>query len=200
MKQFVFTLFTFLLLHTSQAQSNWQLEKNKDGIKIWNRKTESSALKEFKVSMVLNTTSEAVIEFLKKTSLYDKWMYKVNKGSVKVIKKINNDDYYTYMTISAPFIKSREAITHMVFQPTDSKGVTMINLDGAPNLLPKNNNYVRVDKMVAYFKITPLGNGKVELTHQALSSPGGNIPDALVNLSSVDCPYYMFTRIRELLQ
>lgn len=200
MKQVVFSIFTFLLLHSTHAQSNWQLEKNKDGIKIWNRKTESSALKEFKVSMVLNTTPEEVIEFLKKTSLYDKWMYKVNKGSVKVIKKVNNDDYYTYMTISAPFIKSREAITHMVFQPTDSKGVTMINLDGAPNLLPKNNTYVRVDKMVAYFKITPLGNGKVELTHQALSSPGGNIPDALVNLSSVDCPYYMFTRIRELLQ
>ena len=30
--------------------------------------------------------------------------------------------------------------------------------------------------MKTYFKIVPLGNGKVELIHQALSSPGGGNP------------------------
>ena len=158
-----------------------------------------SSLKEFKVSMILNTTPETIVTFLKKTTQYDQWMYKVNKGSVKVIKRNNENDYYTYMTISAPFIKTREAITHMTFQPADNNGVILITLEGTPNLLPKNDNFVRINKMQAYFKIIPLSNGKVELVHQALSSPGGNIPDALVNMSSVDCPYSMFTKIRELL-
>ncbi|HQV79138.1 MAG TPA: hypothetical protein PLJ42_10780 [Chitinophagales bacterium] len=199
MNNYLITLLSFLFINLSFAQNTWQLEKNKEGIKIWNRKSDGSILKEFKVSMILNTTPETIVTFLKKTTQYDQWMYKVNKGSVKVIKRNNENDYYTYMTISAPFIKTREAITHMTFQPADNNGVILITLEGTPNLLPKNDNFVRINKMQAYFKIIPLSNGKVELVHQALSSPGGNIPDALVNMSSVDCPYSMFTKIRELL-
>ncbi len=199
MNNYLITLLSFLFINLSFAQNTWQLEKNKEGIKIWNRKSDGSILKEFKVSMILNTTPETIVTFLKKTTQYDQWMYKVNKGSVKVIKRNNENDYYTYMTISAPFIKTREAITHMTFQPADNNGVILITLEGTPNLLPKNDNFVRINKMQAYFKIIPLSNGKVELVHQALSSPGGNIPDALLNMSSVDCPYSMFTKIRELL-
>lgn len=199
MNNYLITLLSFLFINLSFAQNTWQLEKNKEGIKIWNRKSDGSILKEFKVSMILNTTPETIVTFLKKTTQYDQWMYKVNKGSVKVIKRNNENDYYTYMTISAPFIKTREAITRMTFQPADNNGVILITLEGTPNLLPKNDNFVRINKMQAYFKIIPLSNGKVELVHQALSSPGGNIPDALVNMSSVDCPYSMFTKIRELL-
>jgi hypothetical protein len=102
------------------------------------------------------------------------------------------------MTVSAPFIKSREAITHMIFNAQNNKGEILITLDGTPDLLPKNDKYVRIPMMKAYFKIIPLGEGKIELVHQALSAPGGSIPDALANLTSVDCPYSMFSKIKQL--
>lgn len=199
MKSFFLLISTVLLVNFSYAEEAWKLEKDKDGIKIWNRKTPNSSLKEFKVSTILQISPEKLLTFLKNTTLYEKWMYKVDAGSVKVIKKNNENDYYTYMTISAPLIKTRETITHMVFNTADNKGVILVNLDGTPDLLPKNDKYVRIPKMKAYFKITPLGNGKVELTHQAYGSPGGAVPDVLANLSSVDCPFYMFTKIKSLL-
>jgi hypothetical protein len=192
-------LLNSILSSPITADEAWKLEKDKNGIKVWNRKVAGSALKEFKVSTILNVTPEKLVAFLKNTGNYEKWMYKVDEGSVKVLKRVNDNDYYTYMTLSAPFIKSRETITHMVFNPHDSKGVITITLDGAPDLLPLNEKYVRIPKMKAYFKIIPLGNGKVELIHQAWGAPGGNVPDALANLSSVDCPFYMFTKIKELL-
>jgi len=194
----LFGIYSFSALN-GFAEETWKLEKDKDGIKIWNRKAPNSSLKEFRVSTILQTTPEKLVAFLKNTSIYDKWMYKVEEGSVKVLKKNNENDYYTYMTISAPFIKTRETITHMIFNPQDSKGAILITLEGAPDLLPKNDQYVRIPMMKAYFKIIPLGNGKVELIHQALGAPGGAVPDALANLSSVDCPFYMFSRIKEIL-
>ena len=199
MKSFLLIISTLLLVNFSYSEEAWKLEKDKDGIKIWNRKTPNSSLKEYKASVILQITPEKLIAFLKNTSQYDKWMYKVDAGSVKVLKKANENDYYTYMTISAPLIKSRETITHMVFNTADSKGAILITLDGAPDLIPKNEKYVRITKTKGYFKITPLGNGKVEFTHQAYGSPGGGIPDALANLSSVDCPFYMLTKIKSLL-
>lgn len=202
MKNVLFFFFSLSALSFSYASAEepWKLEKDKDGIKIWNRKTPNSSLKEYKASVVLQITPEKLIAFLKNTSKYEQWMYKVDAGSVKVLKKNNDNDFYTYMIISAPLIKSRETITHMTFSPADSKGIIMVNLDGAPDLIPKNDKYVRIPKSKGYFKIVPLGNGKVELIHQAYGSPGGAVPDALANLSSVDCPYYMFSRIKALVQ
>ncbi|HMY22903.1 MAG TPA: hypothetical protein PLL59_03515 [Chitinophagales bacterium] len=200
MKNYVFLLLSLTLLTTSTfAQENWKLEKDKNGIKVWNRKVAGTAIKEFKVSTIINTSTEKMLAFLKNTAKYDQWMYKVDEGSVKVLKRVSDNDYYTYMTISAPFIKTRETITHMTFNSQDAKGAILINLDAAPNLLPLNDKYVRIPKMKAYFKIVPLGNGQIELIHQALGSSGGNIPEALINLTSVDCPFYMFTKIKSMI-
>ncbi len=200
MKNYVFLLLSLTLLTTSTfAQENWKLEKDKNGIKVWNRKVAGTAIKEFKVSTIINTSTEKMLAFLKNTAKYDQWMYKVDEGSVKVLKRVSDNDYYTYMTISAPFIKTRETITHMTFNSQDAKGAILINLDAAPNLLPLNDKYVRIPKMKAYFKIVPLGNGQIELIHQALVSSGGSIPEALINLTSVDCPFYMFTKIKSMI-
>lgn len=201
MKNIYFMLFaaTMMLSLNSIADEGWKLEKDKNGIKIWNRKSPGSNLKEFKVSTILEISPEKLVAFLKNTSIYDKWMYKIDAGSVKVVKRNNDNDYFTYMTVTAPFIKTREAITHMTFYPKDSNGNILITLDGAPNLLPLDDKYVRIPMMKAYFKIVPLGDGRVELIHQALSAPGGAIPDALANLTAVDCPYYMFTKIKSML-
>jgi hypothetical protein len=201
MKSTLLTLVSLLSFFYSiaSAEESWKLEKNKDGIKVWTRKTPNSALKEYKVSTVLNTTPEKLVSFFKNVKDFDKWNFKAEEGSTKIIKKVSDNDFYTYMVIAAPLIKKREAISHMVFKEPDANGVILINFEGAPNVIPPNQNYIRIPSMKAYFKIVPLGNGKVELIHQAISSPGGTIPDVLVNMGAVDAPFYMFSKIKELL-
>ena len=202
MKNIFLLIFSISLVNISfaSAEEAWKLEKDKNGIKVWTRKVDNSQLKEFKVCAILNTTVDKLISFFKNVSKYDQWMYKVDKDSPKIIKKNNDNDYYTYLTISVPLIKSRDAITHMVFNPPDAKGDIIINLDGTPNLIAKNDNFIRIPLMKAYFKIDPVGNGKVELIHQAFSKVGGSIPDFFVNMGSVDAPFYMFTKLKELVQ
>lgn len=191
-----FLSFTYLI---ASAEENWKLEKNKDGIKVWTRKAPNTSLKEYKVSTILNTTPEKLLSFFRNVKEYDKWNFKAEPGSTKIIKKISDDDFYTYMIISAPLIKSREAVSRMTFKQPDANGVILINFEGAPNVIPPNPDYIRIPSMKAYFKIVPMENGKVELIHQALSSPGGTIPDVLVNMGAVDAPFYMFSKIKELL-
>lgn len=197
-----FVIVSMLFIHESiaSAEESWKLEKDKNGIKVWTRKTPNSQLKEFLVSTTLNTTTDKLISFLKNVPQYDKWMFKVQPGSSKILKKVTDDDFYTYLIIDAPLIKSRESISHMVFKEPDAKGNVIISFDGAPNIIPLNDNYVRIPVIKAYFKIAPLENGKVQLTHQAFSSPGGTIPDFLVNMGAVEAPFYMFTKLKEMVQ
>jgi hypothetical protein len=79
----------------------------------------------------------------------------------------------------------------MIFKEPDSKGNIMINFEAAPNLIPLNQNYVRIPMMKAYFKIDPLENGKVQLTHQAFSSAGGTLPEFLVNMGCCGCSVFI---------
>jgi hypothetical protein len=89
MKNILFILLSLFSLSISfaTAEEPWKLEKDKDGIKVWNRRTPNSSLKEYKASIVLTITPEKLISFLKNIAQYEKWMYKVDAGSVKVLKK-----------------------------------------------------------------------------------------------------------------
>ena len=66
--------------------------------------------------------------------------------------------------------------------------------------IPKNNNYVRIPKMSGYWKLSPLEDGTIELTHQATVTAGGSLPDIMANLGAVDAPFGMLSSIRSLLK
>ena len=53
----IFCCFIFLSQNT-QAQSNWDLAKDKNGIQVYTRKTPNSDLKDYRVQAEFNTTPQ----------------------------------------------------------------------------------------------------------------------------------------------
>ncbi|MBK8353127.1 MAG: hypothetical protein IPL21_16145 [Saprospirales bacterium] len=181
------------------AQEKWKLEKDKDGIKVWTRKIENTKLKESKVTGIVNANIEKVIDLLRDYKNHEKISYKVDIGSGKLVKKVSDNEFYTYITASAPLIKRRDLITHFTIKP-DASGAYYIVAEAAPKLMPENENNVRIHKMKATWKISPISENKTEIIEQAFTDPAGTIPDLLVNISSVDAPFYMMTKMRELVK
>lgn len=200
MKNIILAIFCISISFTSFAQSNWKLEKDKDGIKVWTRKQANSNLKEYKGAVVLNVSMDRLITFFKNFNSYEKWMYKADEGSFKLLKKIDDNEFYIRLTMSAPLIKTRESVTHFKINPQDSKGNVYINLETTPDFIPKNDNYVRIPKMSGYWKFVQLGNGNIEVTHQATVAAGGSLPDVMANLGAVDAPFGMLSSIKSMLK
>jgi hypothetical protein len=200
MKTFYTTLFSFLVFATiSMAQTQWELVKNKDGIKVFNRKMEGSKLKEFKGTVIIKATVNDVVKVLSNPSNHDKFIYKAKKGSVEIVKKDTNGDFYTYMIIETPWPASnRDLVTKYHKEAPDKDGTITINVIAVNNMKPVIRGNVRVESMKGYWKVTPLANNMVEVTHQAYSSPGGNVPDGLANSTSVDAPFQMLESLRKL--
>ena len=197
MKNIISTLlFIFLSYSTIFAQGNWKLEKDKDGIKVWTRKQANSNLKEYKGVMVIQSNMDKLVTFFKNYKLFEKWMFKTDPGSFKLLKKISDNEFVIRLTMSAPFIKTRESITHLTINQPDNKGEVLINLVTVPDFIPLDNNYVRIPKMNGYWKLVPLENEKIEITNVASANAGGSIPDGLVNMSAVDAPYSMMQKIK----
>ena len=200
MKSTILALLCLISFTTFAAEPIWKLEKDKDGIKVWTRKQANSNLKEYKGIMVIPTSIDKLVTFFKNYKLFEKWMYKADEGSVKLIKKVSDNDYYIRMTLSAPLIKSRESITHYVINAPDAKGIVYVNLETFPDMIPLNDSYVRVPKMKGYWKFVPLENGKIEITHQAPIVAGGSLPDAMANLGAVDAPFGMLSNLKMLIK
>ncbi|QQR98422.1 MAG: START domain-containing protein [Sphingobacteriales bacterium] len=183
----------------SSAQNNWELEKEKDGIKVWTKKREGSKLKEYKGVTIVQTSVDKLLAVFKNVKAHEKLFYKCKKGSVSLVKKSNDDDFYTYMVFEAPLVKNRDAITHFKFSPPSPDGSVTIYLEAAPTLVPYKPDFVRVPEMKGYWKFAPKSNGTVEVTHQAYSSPGGGLPESMANIASVDAPFTMLSALKSLL-
>lgn len=185
----------------STAQDDWKLEKQRDGISIFNRRSEGSKLKEFKGVVRVKAPIQEILTYINDASKHEKFMYKCKRGSVKVVKKVNPSDFYTYMVIETPWPASeRDVITHYSISKPDKTGAITITLRGVPDLLPQEDGRVRVPMMKGYWKLIPLPNGETEIIHQALSAPGGNVPESLANSASVDAPFSMLLKLKELVE
>lgn len=197
----IFSTFLGFLLSASAvfAQSNWELVKEKNGIKVYNRKMEGSKLKEFKGSVQLKANVQDVLKVLTNYKVQDQFIYKAKKGSVELIKTEGKNNIYTYMIIETPWPASnRDIVTLYHIEPLAKDGSVTIKVSSVNNLKPEVKGIVRVEKMKGHWKITPLANGMVEVEHQAYSSPGGNVPEGLANSASVDAPYSMLESLKKL--
>ena len=190
------TLFTSLY-----AQASWDLERDKDGIKVYNRKVEGSKLKEFKGVVLVKATVQEAVSYFSDIQQHEKFMYKCKKGSVKVVKKNSTSDFHTYMIIETPWpATNRDVVSHYLIGKPDKQGAVLIQLEGAAELVPEVDGLVRVPKMKGYWKFIPQPNGMVEIVHQAYSSPGGSVPEAMANAASVDAPFSMLLKLKDLLE
>lgn len=197
MKYFIFSVLLMSILGNAQAQNDWTLERDKNGIKVWTKKRPNSSLKEYKGVTVINATVDELVSIFKNTKLHDQFLYKAQAGSVKVVKKISDNDFYTYMIVNAPIVKDRDVVTHYKFIKDNNTGTVTVELEAAPNLVPINDNYVRVPEMKGYWKFIPKGNS-TEVIHQAYSLTGGNIPSGLANSAAVDTPFSMLSELKNL--
>jgi hypothetical protein len=195
------TLLVFFFTATMLfAQENWILEKEKNDIKVFNRKLEGSKLKEYKGMVTVKATMDQILKIFKDVSRHEKFIYKAKPGSPKVVKKISENDFYTYMVIDVPWPAStRDVVTHYVVNKPDDKGVVTIDVEAAPKLVPEVSGMVRVPSMKGYWKFIPLKDGKIQIVHQAHSSPGGSVPEGMANTASVETPFSMLTKLKDLL-
>ncbi len=196
-KYFVFLLLITFTTNLSATEPAWKLEKDKEGIKIYNRAIEGSKLKEYKGETIVNASVSQLVALFKDVSKHDQLFYKCKKGSTKLQKKVSDNEFYTYMVIEVPWpATNRDIVTKYVFNKPESNGTVTIDLNAEKNIVPEVKGLVRVPSMKGYWKFIPLTNGQTKVIHQAYSSPGGNVPEALANNASVDAPFTMLKTLK----
>jgi len=191
--QFFFVLLLLIMGNPLIAQ-DWALEKDKAGIKVFTRKVEGYAIKEYKAVTTLKTTITDLVKLMKNHEGLKSWFVKCPVSTR--LKKVSEEEYYVYFLNDAPWpVSDRDNITKMTFELLDN-GTQLIHLKGIPDYIPEKAGIVRLPRMEAKWTFEPQADGQVKVIQQVLADLGGKVPGWLVNFAIVEAPFETLSNLK----
>lgn len=177
---------------------NWKFEFEKDGVKVWTRKLDWSAIKEFKGETTINTNLGSVLYVLDDVENYPKWVY----NCIQAYRVRKDSDYkgFIYSAIKTPWpVTNRD----MVYQYSVSQNKTTLevtlNVMAVKGMVP-DKGFVRMTYMKSSYTLTPIEKNKVKVVFQNHSDPAGDVPLSIVNKFITDTPYYTLLNLRKMIE
>jgi hypothetical protein len=177
----VCTLLIFLCLNTVFAFSqsnNWILKSNKDGVKVYYKKT--SDVYEIKLTTSIQVPLSGIVLLFNEVDNYPKWGYKIM--SSQVIKKVSDNEVYYHSKIDFPWpMDDRDIVMHTKLEQNPSNKVITSVSNAIPDMLPTEKGFLRIRNSVTKWTLVPSADGWVYVEYYIYSNPGGSLPDWLVN-------------------
>ena len=179
------------------SQSEWELKKDKDGIKVYLANSEDTKIKKFKVETFVKATPRAIAEAVVDIENNYKWFVNVEKA--ELLARINKDVFIFKQVINVPFpFQNREvvAMSSVNYLPN---GVIRIDLNEKASYIPENDDYVRMPISRGYWILSP-SEGGTNVEYSFLADPAGDIPVWLANQFIVSSPLKTIKGLREYLK
>lgn len=198
---YAITVVLFILIVTSRVvnaqdiKTNWELSKNKNGIKVYLRKHKETGLKEAKGLMEVHTSLSAILTLLKDVDNQKNWMY-ANKLS-KLLKSDNNFAWILYTVSQTPWPLSDRDLISEARMYQDSSCNIHIKIHALPNYIATNSDYVRINYMHSEWLFSPKANGIVQIQFKIMINIGGSLPIWVMNLAVDKGPYNTLLKMRE---
>ncbi|TNF42990.1 MAG: hypothetical protein EP310_05230, partial [Bacteroidetes bacterium] len=169
--------------------SDWNLKKDKDGIKIYTRSVEGSSFEEYKAittieKSTMNKVLMVILDVKNYESLFPDCM------NPKVLKQEGEYDCIVYTQTKGPFpVKDRDSVFEQKTHINNNGKYAKISLMVIPGYFAEDKNFVRIRKGSGYWELTAEDNENVKVIYQFHGEPGGEIPAWLVNSFVVGHPF-----------
>ena len=189
-------LLLIALIGLSHLSLAWELEKNKDGIRVYTRKVNGYSVKEYKAYGTVNASRLDIARILTRVGDLMNWMPNVDES--RVIDIVSPTKRIVYYTVDLPWpTDDRDVVLDYTVDTDDDKDITYIYMK--ENLTAKGevDGFVRMKKASGHYKLTSIGQNKTKVEYQFLADPGGSLPSWLINMFIVDGPYDALQAIRD---
>ncbi len=181
---FLFTV-NFLPAQVDSVDS-WKLEKDRNGVKVFTRKTNGFKLKEFKAITKVEATPEILLNIIREAEKYPDWMAHLSRSHI--VKKISDNELYIYSESDLPWpFSNRDIVTQSLLYWEGN--TAFVRMTGISDFIPDNKGIVRMPYSNGLWIFNPVSKGVTEIIYQYQGDPGGSIPGWVANLFIVDGPY-----------
>ncbi len=179
------------------SQANWELVKEKNGIKVYTQKVENKPLEEVKIITQIKAPVNRIVQILEDIPHHTQWMYGTKKSELIPHKDNNATHYYHYQIIDMPFpTKDRDVVVDYL-RENKSDGSTFIRSIAKDGLIPIDDSYQRITQFLSSFDLTPLDENNTSVEYFLSADPGGNLPHWIINLFTTKGPYQTMVKLKE---
>ena len=192
-------LFSFLLLFYSlkvygSPDDQWELEMDKDGVRVYTQIEESSPYKQVRVMTTINAPMDKVIEILTAFNQYKNWMNHVQESYL-----LNQADsaYYVFILEDATWpMQNRYQVSKInVHQSVTTSDVEFRTV---PNFIEKRTDAIQIKQSEGYWTLQNRPDHRCNLEYVLINNPGGHVPPWLANFHAMDNPYQSVINLKEL--
>ena len=193
---YILVLICLLLQTTAHCQEDWKLKKDKNGIKVYSRKTPNFKFEEIKVDCIFEGKISQLAAVILDVKNQYQWVYKTAKS--ELLKQVTNADLFYYSEIECPWpFHNRDLIARMTITQNTSTKILSIVAKSVDNYLPSKKNLVRVKYSNALWTITPLNNAQFKVEYKIQIDPGDGVPAWILNMFATNGPYESFKNLKD---
>lgn len=187
----------FLLCMVSWSGKNeWTLKKEKDGITIFSRHSESSKFNDLRIEMDLPGTVEQLSVVLMDVNKYSDWVYATKSSAM--MKRVSENEVIYYSEIGAPWPASNRDFYADVKATLDPVTQTLVvSSTGMKNYQPEKKDLVRVPMSHGLWNVTTQSDKRIHLEYILQLDPGGSLPGWILNTFATRAPMETFSNLKK---
>ena len=177
------------------VSDGWESTKEADGIRVYLRDVDVSPIKSFRGVIEMETSLAALAAFLMDTEMAPEYVTVCERATI--LRRVSDTEVYMH-SVNRPGwpVAPRDSIVHCKWSQDSQTLAVTERCVGVPDYLPAREGFVRVPLITTLLKLTPRGNGRVEVILEAVAEAGGWLPNWLINTVLVDTPFSTLRRIR----
>jgi hypothetical protein len=187
----------FLIMVTFRGNActdQWELEMDKDGVRVYTHLDESSPYKLVKVTTTINAPMEKVMEILMAFSKYKSWMNRVEESYL-----LNQADsaYYVFILENAAWpMQNRYQVSRLDVAQTPES--TRVEFRSIPNYIEKRADAIQIRQYEGYWNLQNRPDQRCSLEYVLKQHPGGHVPPWLANFHVTENPFQSVSHLKAL--
>lgn len=185
MKLIIINLFICLTFVVDVSE--WELVKEKDGIRVYVRKSESNPNKEVKIKGQIACSMSELVAALEDVEAQKDWV----KSTIdaRYISKQAPNHFLFYISTDFPYpVKDRDVVIEYNRVQDLATKVVNINYEGVHGKEKTFDKFVRIPQFKASYTLTPQANGLIDVDYYLSADIGGTIPKWIVNMAITKGP------------
>ena len=190
-------LFISLFCISISAQADWELQRDKSGIKVWTKDYPDSKFKQFKTETKIKASLENVVSVFLDIENMGLWYDRVEK--VEMVEKISDMEGTYKIDFELPWpVADRVSAVRALLSHDPVTNVVRVDTNYEPGII-KDSDVLLVTIMHSEWILTPTDEGFVHIYHKGYMDPGGSLPAWISNSGVKDGPVKTLTALKEIL-
>ena len=188
--------FLQIMLPSFLEAQQWNLIKEKNGIKIYTRKEDGKSLKSYKGVADIKAPAEKVFSLIEDVNNTDWWDKNITKIKILLYEKNKRAQYYVVYDLPWP-VTDRDLCVDVTVTIDLTTGVREITAIPLPDVIPECQDKIRIKEYKQTWTVQPAGKDLTHVILEGYVDPAGSIPDWVSNMLIVDSPLQVINSIRQ---